>query len=56
MPAPQLGPIASQRLAEPILAADPLREATWRSLLPIRNAVGVAPAAVTRALLDQLLH
>lgn len=60
-------------LAEAVLAADPLQEATWRTLMPIRSAVGhdgvittfalceralraagIAPAAATRALPDQL--
>jgi hypothetical protein len=56
------------------VAADPLREAMWRTLMRVRNAVGdydgvvstfalsqrplraaeIAPAAATRALLDQL--
>ena len=64
----------AQRLAEAVLAADPLREATWRALMRIRGAVGdydgiistfaqceralraagIAPAASTRTLLDQL--
>jgi DNA-binding SARP family transcriptional activator len=64
----------AQRLAEAVLAADPLREAMWRTLMRVRNAVGdydgvvstfaqcqralgaaeIAPAAATRALLDQL--
>jgi two-component SAPR family response regulator len=30
----------AQRLAEAVLAADPLREATWRALMRIRGAVG----------------
>jgi two-component SAPR family response regulator len=30
----------AQRLAEAILAADPLREATWRTLMRTRSAVG----------------
>ncbi|MBV9526467.1 MAG: transcriptional activator domain protein [Candidatus Dormibacteraeota bacterium] len=64
----------AQRLAEAVLADDPLRETTWRALMRIRGAVGdydgiistfaqceralraagIAPAASTRALLDQL--
>jgi two-component SAPR family response regulator len=64
----------AQRLAEAVLAADPLREAMWRTLMRVRNAVGdydgvvttfaqcqralraaeIAPAAATRALVDQL--
>jgi DNA-binding SARP family transcriptional activator len=64
----------AQRLAEAVLAADPLREAIWRTSMRIRGVVGdydgvittfaqceralraagIAPAASTRALLDQL--
>ncbi|MGC2380986.1 MAG: BTAD domain-containing putative transcriptional regulator [Mycobacterium sp.] len=64
----------AQRLAEAVVAADPLREAMWRTLMRVRSAVGdydgvvstfaqsqralraaeIAPAAATRALLDQL--
>jgi DNA-binding SARP family transcriptional activator len=64
----------AQRLAEAVVAADPLREAMWRTLMRVRSAAGdydgvvstfaqcqcalrateIAPAAATRALLDQL--
>jgi DNA-binding SARP family transcriptional activator len=64
----------AQRLADTVLATDPLREAMWRTLMRVRGAVGdydgvittfskcekalraagIAPAASTRALLDQL--
>ncbi|HYZ67357.1 MAG TPA: BTAD domain-containing putative transcriptional regulator [Mycobacterium sp.] len=64
----------AHRLAEAVLAADPLREAMWRTLMRTHAAVGdydgvittfaqceralraagIAPAASTRALLDQL--
>jgi len=30
----------AQRLAQTVLAADPLREATWRTLMRIRSASG----------------
>jgi hypothetical protein len=67
-------PAVGPSLAEAVVAADPLREARWRTLLRVRSAVGdydgvvstcalcqralraaeIAPAAATRALLDQL--
>jgi len=39
-------PIA-QRFAETVLAADPLREATWRTLMRIRSAVGDYDGVIT---------
>ncbi|MDT5411957.1 MAG: hypothetical protein QOG14_4177 [Mycobacterium sp.] len=39
-------PIA-QRFAETVLAADPLREATWRALMRIRSAVGDYDGVIT---------
>src|SRR6478672_1703968 len=37
----------AQRLAEAVLAADPLREATWRTLMRIRSAVGDYDGVIT---------
>jgi DNA-binding SARP family transcriptional activator len=36
-----------QRLAEAVLAADPLREATWRTVMRIRGAVGDYDGVIT---------
>ena len=36
-----------QRLAEAVLAADPLREGTWRTLMRIRGAVGDYDGVIT---------
>ena len=37
----------AQRLAQTVLAADPLREATWRSLMRIRSAIGDYDSVIT---------
>jgi two-component SAPR family response regulator len=37
----------AQRLADAVLAADPLREATWRTLMRIRSAVGDYDGVIT---------
>jgi DNA-binding SARP family transcriptional activator len=37
----------AQRLAQTVLAADPLREATWRTLMRIRSAVGDYDGVIT---------
>ena len=37
----------AQRLAEAVLAADPLREATWRTLMRVRSAVGDYDGVIT---------
>ena len=37
----------AQRLAEAVLAADSLREGTWRSLMRIRSAVGDYDGVIT---------
>jgi DNA-binding SARP family transcriptional activator len=37
----------AQRLAESVLAADPLREATWRTLMRIRSSVGDYDGVIT---------
>ena len=37
----------AQRLAEAVLAADPLREAMWRTLMRIRSAVGDYDSVIT---------
>ena len=37
----------AQSLAEAVLAADPLREATWRTLMRIRSAVGDYDGVIT---------
>ncbi|HXC79239.1 MAG TPA: bacterial transcriptional activator domain-containing protein, partial [Candidatus Acidoferrum sp.] len=37
----------AQLFAETVLAADPLREATWRTLMRIRSAVGDYDGVIT---------